>query len=209
VISGHCQRILAREEDEDNRKALGTVIRQTMRVHGILRGMMQFARPSAPQPMSTRLVDLIEDVIGELTDLTADRDVEVALEINAEIPSLIVDPGQIKTCLHHLIRNAIEASGRQGWVRVSLERRDDDGIQVVIEDNGLSPSPEQVRHLFDPVDSGRSAGRGRGLGLSIAWRLAQLHSGDVRYEPVSHGPTRFVLTLPLAVPHSLPIRKAG
>ena len=34
-------------------------------------------------------------------------------------------------------------------------------------------------HLFDPFYSGRQAGRGRGLGLSTAWRLVKIHGGDM------------------------------
>ena len=49
-------------------------------------------------------------------------------------------------------------------------------------------------HLFDPFYSGRKAGRGRGLGLPTAWRLARQHGGDVRFAGAE--PTRFVLTLP-------------
>ena len=51
-------------------------------------------------------------------------------------------------------------------------------------------------HLFDPFYSGRSAGRGRGLGLSAAWRLARQHGGDVRFDAAAVGVTRFVLSLP-------------
>ena len=60
------------------------------------------------------------------------------------------------------------------------------------------------RTLFDPFYSGRTAGRGRGLGLPIAWRLAHLQGGDVRLDPPRrHEPTRFVLTLPrLRMPDS-------
>jgi signal transduction histidine kinase len=52
--------------------------------------------------------------------------------------------------------------------------------------------------MFDPFFSGRSAGRGRGLGLPTAWRLAREHGGDVRHVPHPDGPTRFVLALPVA-----------
>ena len=67
----------------------------------------------------------------------------------------------------------------------------------MVEDSGTGPAPSQREHLFDPFYSGRLAGRGRGLGLPTAWRLAREHGGDVRYESVSGGPTRFVLSLPL------------
>jgi signal transduction histidine kinase len=68
---------------------------------------------------------------------------------------------------------------------------------VFVEDSGPGPAPEQRPHLFDPFYSGRSAGRGRGLGLPLAWRLARQQGGDVSLEPARPGqPTRFVLSLP-------------
>jgi signal transduction histidine kinase len=66
----------------------------------------------------------------------------------------------------------------------------------VVEDSGPGPAEADLDHLFDPFYSGREAGRGRGLGLAIAWRLARVNGGDVRYAPVPGGPTRFVLELP-------------
>jgi signal transduction histidine kinase len=69
-------------------------------------------------------------------------------------------------------------------------------VDLVVEDNGTGPAPVQREHLFDPFYSGRHAGRGRGLGLPTAWRLAREHGGDVRFECRAGGPTRFVLSLP-------------
>ena len=57
--------------------------------------------------------------------------------------------------------------------------------------------------------SGRTAGRGRGLGLSTAWRLARQHGGDVRYEGLDQGLTRFVLTLPDLKMMTLPLAPSG
>jgi len=68
---------------------------------------------------------------------------------------------------------------------------------MIVEDSGTGPTQAQREHLFDPFYSGRQAGRGRGLGLPTAWRLAREHGGDVRFDSVSGGPTRFILSLPL------------
>ena len=73
---------MAREDDPETRQTLGIVIRQTMRVHGILRGLMQFARPGKPHSENVAIVPLIEDVVGELSDLTADQAVEVEIVAN-------------------------------------------------------------------------------------------------------------------------------
>jgi signal transduction histidine kinase len=88
---------------------------------------------------------------------------------------------------------------KEGWARLVLDRPEGVNglIEVSVEDSGPGPSPEQVPALFDPFYSGRTAGRGRGLGLPIAWRLVQQQGGDLRLDPPAPGrPTRFVLTLP-------------
>ena len=70
-------------------------------------------------------------------------------------------------------------------------------IEVAVEDGGPGPDPAQRPALFDPFFSGRAAGRGRGLGLPVAWRLARQQGGDVRLDVAPPtGPTRFILTLP-------------
>jgi two-component system NtrC family sensor kinase len=212
VISGHCQRLIAREQDPEARQSLGTVIRQTMRVHGILRGLMQFARPSKPHVEPVAIVPLVEDVVGEVSDLTQDRSVEI--EVIAENDELVAmaDAAQVKTILHHLVRNAIEAVGENGRITVTVDPESTDGMaKIAVEDNGPGPSAEHLDHLFDPFFSGRDAGRGRGLGLPIAWRLATINGGTVRHDSQPGGPTRFVLALPEQpiAANSVAMRKAG
>ncbi|HSQ57155.1 MAG TPA: ATP-binding protein, partial [Gemmata sp.] len=60
-------------------------------------------------------------------------------------------------------------------------------------------SPEDIEHAFDPFYSGRSAGRGRGLGLSTAWQLVRQNGGTLCFIPGSDTITRFGLTLRRAV----------
>jgi signal transduction histidine kinase len=98
--------------------------------------------------------------------------------------------------LHCLLRNAIEAAPAEGWVGVRVQVFAD-ALEFIVEDNGLGPTPAARQHMFDPFFSGRSAGRGRGLGLPTAWRLAQLNGGHVRFEDAGPGLTRFVCRFPL------------
>ena len=81
---------------------------------------------------------------------------------------------------------------------VRIEKKGKSTLELIVEDNGSGPCPTIREHLFDPFFSGRSAGRGRGMGLPIAWRLARQQGGDVRFDGVEDGVTRFILSLPLA-----------
>ena len=103
----------------------------------------------------------------------------------------------MKAALTNILRNGVEAAPAEGWARVMLNSPVEGRVEIAVEDNGAGPDATQFDHLFDPFYSGRSAGRGRGLGLSTAWRLARLQGGDVRFDPTRPAtPTRFVLELP-------------
>ena len=64
-----------------------------------------------------------------------------------------------------------------------------------MEDSGPGPALEHEPYLFDPFFSGRPAGRGKGLGLPVAWQLVRQQGGELRYARPAGGPTRFVILL--------------
>jgi two-component system, NtrC family, sensor kinase len=82
-------------------------------------------------------------------------------------------------------------------------------FEFVVEDSGPGLSAAAREHCFDPFYCGRSAGRGRGLGLPTAWRFALQNGGDLRHEPTTAGPTRFVLSVPRSVTFELLDRESA
>jgi signal transduction histidine kinase len=212
VISGQAQYLLSHEGDwfhedaEDApRKALEAIVAQTRRIHGILRELMQFAKPLPPCPGWVDLPAVLGEVAASLSELAAQRRVRIEAALQPDRLPVYADAGQLRTAVACLLRNAIEAAPTDGWARLVLRRpAQGEAIEVAVEDNGPGPEAAQRPHLFDPFYSGRTAGRGRGLGLPIAWRLAHLQGGDVRIDPPRrHEPTRFVLSLPrLSLPDS-------
>jgi signal transduction histidine kinase len=195
VISGHAQMLLAAESDPERRRQLETIIRQTRRVHELLKGTLQFAKPPRPRLEWLAFSTLIESVREELAAEAALKSVD--LQVVGPLPSGLggrADRGQVRQALIHLVRNAIDAVPTGGWVGISLECRGQT-VALCVDDNGPGPDPADVEHLFDPFYSGRSAGRGRGLGLSIAWRLARINGAAVRYGPDVGPATRFELVI--------------
>jgi signal transduction histidine kinase len=199
VISGNAQRLFRTEPEPERGEALQTIIRQSQRITGIVRDLMQFARPPRPTTHRVAALELLGAVRDDLAAVA--REKGVRLELGAAPTGTFVrcDPAQIKHALSAVARNGIEAAGPDGWVRLGCAESDEETVVFTTEDSGPGLSPEALEHAFDPFYCGRSAGRGRGLGLPTAWALAKQNGGDVRHEPTVGGPTRFVLTVPRSV----------
>lgn len=197
VISGNAQRLLRTEPDPDRGDSLRSIVRQTQRIHSILRDLMLFARPTKPVKSRSQVSDVVAAVAAQIEPLAAERGVRLDLVAAPADLHVDADPKQLQHVLLAVVRNGVEAVPKGGWVRLACETTGG-VVRLVVEDSGPGLTEEAVEHAFDPFFCGRSAGRGRGLGLSTAWQLARQNGGDVRFEPTKQGPTRFVVTAPLA-----------
>jgi signal transduction histidine kinase len=205
VISGQAQYLLGHEAETARQQSLHKIITQVQRVHQLLTELMQFARPARPQPQWIEPGMVARETVLSLHELAAQRQIRIEGLDMPDLPTIYVDPRQARTALECLVRNAIEAAGPGGWVRLGA-RTTPDVLEFIVEDSGPGPHPAHEPHLFDPFFSGRQAGRGRGLGLPTAWRLAQEQGGDVRHATAPGEPTRFVLALPTSA-HPVDLKK--
>jgi signal transduction histidine kinase len=178
--------------------SLQKIVGQTQRIHSILTDLMQFARPHQPRLQTLSVRSLVLEIANSLQPLAQLRQVKIRLPDWGHDEYLHADVAYVRTSLSAVLRNAIEAAPAEGWASVRIEKRNRQMLDVIIEDNGKGPAANIREHLFDPFFSGRSAGRGRGMGLPTAWRLSRQMGGDVRFDGLHNGVTRFVLTLPLA-----------
>lgn len=216
VISGQAQYLLKQMQHADEQleedpspalyvdalrtkfqKALQTILGQTQRIHLVLKDLIQFARPAKPNLEAVSLRGLLHEAAASLRSLAEIKKIQLDVAEPEAALGVRADAGQARTALGQLVRNALEAAAPEGWVGIGFEQRAD-RVLIVVQDNGPGPAPAIREHLFDPFFSGRSAGRGRGLGLCTAWRLAREQGGDVRFEDAEGGLTRFVLELPKA-----------
>ena len=194
IITTCTQNLLRKETDAERRDAYQLILKQSQRIADLLKEVMTFARPPRPQRAPVALTELLLAARREIQEVL--RASTVQLDIQAEEADvwLHIDARQVQQALGAVLRNALEAA-RDGWVRIRTEISPA-WVHILIEDSGPGLSPTGAEHAFDPFYSGREAGRGRGLGLPLAWRLLRQNQGDLRYEPLPETPGRFRISLP-------------
>ena len=109
-------------------------------------------------------------------------------------------PADLRRVLQNLLENAAKHNGADAPVEVSL-LRDGDTVRLEVADRGAGVPIDFEPRLFQRFSSAK-AGGGTGLGLYLARRIVNAHSGRIGYHPRVGGGSVFWLELPAAVPLS-------
>jgi len=201
VIYGRAQLLLGEECDPERRRALLTIATEATRIHEMLAYLMLFARPPEPHPEVIDLAGQIKRTIDEVRPSAARQATNVEFCDPNRRCWVAADPVQMHVLVGALIRNALESVGHGGNVQLAIERATQ-GREIVlsVSDDGPGLTEADRRHLFDPLYSGREAGRGMGLGLAKCWQIVQNHGGSIGVCDSSDGRTRLCVHLPAAEP---------
>jgi len=108
-----------------------------------------------------------------------------------------IDRGLLTQGLLNLIRNAGEAMGERGTLRVEVVVEDRETLRIEVADTGPGIPPGGEQTIFDPFFTTKE--RGTGLGLAVARSAVVAHGGTLTLEPSAAG-ARFVLRLPNKAP---------
>lgn len=197
-ISARAQQLLRDESEPSRRKSLEQIVAQVYRAHEMIAGLMFFANPPQPNVQQVDLNGVLDEVVEEFLDQAEQADIRLLGKPAASAASVRADRTMVLEAVRGLVRNSIEAIGMGGTVVISLEdATDTEGGRfwsLHVADSGPGLSKEASEHAFDPFYSGREAGRGLGLGLCRAYRVAKLHQATIR---VSGGLAGCVATLTL------------
>jgi len=94
--------------------------------------------------------------------------------------------------LDNLLGNALRHTPKNGWVRISAERRENDCL-LAVEDSGPGIPKDLRGKIFEPFVSFRS--NGTGLGLALVREIVEAHGGTIVCTQGTIG-ARFEMRLP-------------
>ncbi len=180
---------LEREEDVED---VQRIVRQTEQCRVIIKGLLNFARPSGRQRQRLKLAEIVRDTVFLMDK--AVRNHSVTVEVREEGPGEILgNRNEIEQVIFNLLANALDAMPDGGTLTVTVG---EDHGEVVLEFQDTGPGiPEEHREdVFLPFFTTKEYGKGTGLGLSIVARIVHEHGGHVE---LGEGPgAHFIMTFP-------------
>jgi two-component system sensor histidine kinase HydH len=118
--------------------------------------------------------------------------VTLALDLAANLPPVLFDPGHLRQVLLNLAKNGIEAMGNGGVMTVSSGRQAE-RIFVQVADTGEGIPAEILKRIFQPFFSTKP--RGSGLGLAISQRIMEANHGEIKIDSEPSRGTRVTVLL--------------
>jgi PAS domain S-box-containing protein len=191
--------------DELTREALDAAYRGA----DLTRRLLAFARQQPLRPQRVDVNDLVSG-ITRLLSRTLGEDIEISLDLSAELWPIVVDPAQLEASLTNLATNARDAMPNGGRLIVVTSNRylDADyaaqhsevvpGAYVVIEvsDTGSGMTQEVINRIFEPFFSTKARDKGTGLGLSMVFGFIKQSGGHISVYSEPGIGTNFRLFLP-------------
>jgi two-component system, NtrC family, sensor histidine kinase PilS len=178
--------------DPTSARLVDILLRESDRLSKLLEDFLRFARPPPPVKQLLSLEVLVEETVDMLrVDPLASRTRVETVLAPLRVP---VDADQLRQVLINLLRNAFQAAGEGGRVRVTLEAREGLALLRIWDSAGSIPALD-LQRIFEPFFSTREGGTG--LGLSTAYSIVRAHGGIIRVHSSPREGTEFSIQLPL------------
>jgi two-component system NtrC family sensor kinase len=179
------------------RRYLGQVISETTRVGRIVSDLLSFSRRSKPQRALADLNRIIRSTVSLIGHKMKLSNVEMEIELPADLPQALCDASQIQQVVLNLLLNGAEATNgkaeRHLWVSTQAEGG---RVKLLVRDNGEGIPPENLTKIFDPFFTTKSDGKGVGLGLAVSYGIIEAHGGEIEVKSKVGEGTTFIVSLP-------------
>jgi two-component system sensor kinase FixL len=188
-------RAVADHLGEDDRDILRGLEASLQKVERTMRRTLSFARPLelARRPLEPRhlLGDVAQRARAELPHSRA----ELEIECDSSVASILADPELLGEALLNLARNALEALGPGGRMRLSA-CLEGGMLELSVEDDGPGLPVYVGANVFKPFYTTKELGTG--IGLALCKKIAEAHGGSIRAGRSALGGAAFTIRLPLA-----------
>ena len=212
VIAGRAEALGRRlAPDHPDRRQLETIQNQADRIAGIVRGLLDYARPRRPTLRPEPLLPLLARVIDLVEGRDRGRGVRVRMDVPAGAPAVLGDADQLQQVFINLLTNALDASPAGGTVAVTegpepvlaadgraavvRGHAEPPVVSIHVLDQGPGVTAEELAQIFQPFFSTKH-GHGTGLGLPIVEEIVRAHRGEVEMLSIAGRGTEVIVRLP-------------
>ncbi len=182
------------EMSAEQRQSLQYILEEIERIDNIVKGLMDFARPTTLNLAEQPLVPTLQAVLSLMEANLTHHQIRLVLEFAPDLPDLQFDSDKIKQAFMNVVLNAMEAMPQGGTLSVTTFKLED-GISIKVTDTGDGIPEADIEHLFEPFFSRKD--KGTGLGLANVKRILEEHGGTVEIESALNEGATVSMWLPI------------
>ncbi|HPF70180.1 MAG TPA: ATP-binding protein [Candidatus Krumholzibacteria bacterium] len=183
--------------DEDQADDVRRIIRQTEQCRGIIKGLLNFARPTGSERSRMNLMEPIEETVFLMEKNLTVAGVEAVVQAEGE-PWVYGNRNELSQVFFNLMANALDAMPNGGRIAITVTPVEPGELLITFADTGEGIPAEHQENVFLPFFTTKDYGKGTGLGLSIVARIVHEHGGRIELDSTPGKGTIFRLWLPRA-----------
>ncbi len=193
-------------DSNTERDFLATIYKESEHLERLLDELLDFSSIERGElRIKKEEVDLVEtlnEIVSQFEERANRKGVSLITAFEDTNLKIMADPRRIKQVFTNLIDNGVKYAKREGksrFVKI-MERVTGEEVTIVIEDNGIGISEEELPHIFERFFRGNEYAytvEGSGLGLSIAKIIVEAHGGKIWVESTVNEGSKFYVKLPL------------
>jgi two-component system NtrC family sensor kinase len=178
-------------------KYLQVIEGESRRCGTIVKNLLTFARQAPLNPQKNDLTAIVERCLLLVEHQLELQSIDLVKSLDPQVPAIFCDASQVQQALLALLVNAGEAMAKGGRLTVATSF-DAAGrlLRIQVSDEGPPIPADILPHIFEPFFTTKEAEKGVGLGLAIAFGIAQQHGGNIEVVSTREAGTTFTLVLP-------------
>ena len=178
------------------REYMGQAVAQSLRAGDVIRLLREFTARGDTERSKKDINVVVEETCRLATLGKASDGIDLALDLAADLPPVLIDHVQIQQVVLNLIRNSIDAlSGIENPSITVATAPGGEEVEVVVSDNGSGLSPDVRERVFEPFVSTKPDGIG--IGLSICRTIIEAHGGRIAVDTGTGCGTALCFSVPV------------
>jgi signal transduction histidine kinase len=166
------------------------------RLDEVVQGFLKFTRPEDLRLQPVKVHALMDEILPIIETEATKHNVKVSVDVPPSVPAVNGDSAMLRQAFLNLAINACQAMPSGGALRLKAGPSSRARVEVSVQDTGVGIAPEHLSKIFNLYFTTKE--RGTGIGLSMVYRIIQMHDGEVEVQSTPGRGTTFRVLLPRA-----------
>jgi signal transduction histidine kinase len=164
------------------------------RLDEVVQGFLKFTRPEDLRLQPVKVHGLMDEILPIIETEARKHNVKVTVDVPPSVPAVNGDSAMLRQAFLNLAINACQAMPNGGSLRLKAGPSSRARVEVIVQDTGVGIAPEHLSKIFNLYFTTKE--KGTGIGLSMVYRIIQMHDGEVEVQSTPGRGTTFRVLLP-------------